>query len=69
MCAAAGGVQPVEWDNNATPYTIGGNLSWANYTVSADALILQAGAVQLLGRVGAPERVQPRPISTTTTCS
>ena len=44
--------QPIEWDGNATPYTIGGNLSWANYTVSADALIEQAGAVQLLGRVG-----------------
>ena len=42
-------MQPIEWDNNANPYTIGGNLSWANYTVSADALIQQAGAVQLLG--------------------
>jgi len=44
--------KPIEWDGNANPYTIGGNLSWANYTVSADALIEQAGAVQLLGRVG-----------------
>ena len=44
--------QPIEWDGNASPYTIGGNLSWANYTVSADALIEQAGAVQLLGRTG-----------------
>jgi Ricin-type beta-trefoil lectin domain/Concanavalin A-like lectin/glucanases superfamily len=31
---------------------MGGNLSWTNYTVSADALIEQVGAVQLLGRVG-----------------
>jgi len=44
--------KPIEWDGNANPYTIGGNLSWANYTVSADALIEQTGAVQLLGRVG-----------------
>ena len=35
--------QPIEWDNNATPYTIGGNLSWANYTVSADALMSAGG--------------------------
>jgi Glycosyl hydrolase family 59/Ricin-type beta-trefoil lectin domain/Concanavalin A-like lectin/glucanases superfamily len=45
-------VQPIEWDANSNPYTIGGNLSWSNYTVSADALMEQAGAVQLLGRVG-----------------
>jgi Glycosyl hydrolase family 59/Ricin-type beta-trefoil lectin domain/Concanavalin A-like lectin/glucanases superfamily len=44
-------VQPIEWDGNSNPYTIGGNLSWSNYTVSADALMQQAGAVQLLGRV------------------
>ncbi len=45
-------VQPIEWDGNSNPYTIGGNLSWANYTVSADALIGQAGSVQLIGRAG-----------------
>jgi hypothetical protein len=45
-------VQPIEWDGNSNPYTIGGNLSWANYTVSADALMAQAGAVQLIGRAG-----------------
>jgi Glycosyl hydrolase family 59/Ricin-type beta-trefoil lectin domain len=52
-------VVPIEWDNNANPSTIGGNLSWSNYTVSADALMEQAGAVQLLGRVGTqdPENV------------
>lgn len=53
------GVQPIEWDNNATPYTIGGNLSWANYTVSADALISSAGAVQLLGRAGGQDAFSP----------
>jgi len=45
-------VVPIEWDDNANPSTFGGNLSWSNYTVSADALMEQAGAVQLLGRVG-----------------
>jgi hypothetical protein len=51
--------KPIEWDNNANPYTIGGNLSWANYTVSADADIQQAGAVQLLGRVGTQTGFSP----------
>ncbi len=45
-------VQPIEWDGNSNPYTIGGNLSWGNYTVSADVLLEQAGAVQLIGRAG-----------------
>ena len=45
-------VQPIEWDGNSNPYTIGGNLSWANYTVAADVLIQQPGAVQLIGRAG-----------------
>src|SRR6202020_675627 len=52
-------VEPIEWDNNAAPYTIGGNLSWSNYTVSADALMEQAGAGQLLGRVGTMQPVRP----------
>ena len=45
-------VTPIEWDSNANPFTIGGDPSWSNYTVSADALMEQAGAVQLIGRAG-----------------
>jgi hypothetical protein len=56
-------VEPVEWDNNANPYTIGGNLSWANYTVSTEALMEQAGAVQLMGRVGTEEGFSPADIN------
>ena len=44
--------QPIEWDGNSSPYTIGGGLGWGDYTVAADTLIQQAGAVQLMGRVG-----------------
>jgi Glycosyl hydrolase family 59/Ricin-type beta-trefoil lectin domain/Glycosyl hydrolase family 59 central domain len=55
--------EPVEWDGNANPYTIGGNLSWANYTVSADAMMEQAGAVQLLGRVGTMAAFAPADIN------
>jgi hypothetical protein len=56
-------IQPIEWDGNSNPYTVGGNLSWANYTVSADALIAQAGAVQLLGRVGTQHSFGPAGIN------
>jgi hypothetical protein len=56
-------VQPIEWDGNSSPYTIGGNLSWANYTVSADALIAQAGAVQLVGRAGSQHSFGPAGIN------
>ena len=45
-------VKPIEWDSNANPFTMGGNPGWSNYTVSADALMEQAGAVQLIGRAG-----------------
>jgi Glycosyl hydrolase family 59/Ricin-type beta-trefoil lectin domain/Glycosyl hydrolase family 59 central domain len=56
-------VQPIEWDGNSNPYTIGGNLSWANYTVSADALMEQAGAVQLIGRAGTQHSFGPAGIN------
>jgi hypothetical protein len=57
------GVKPIEWAGNANPYTIGGNLSWSNYTVAADVLIQQAGAVQLLGRVGTQKGFAPADIN------
>ena len=56
-------VQPIEWNTNSNPYTIGGNLSWADYTVSADALMEQPGAVQLLGRVGTQQPFSPASIN------
>jgi hypothetical protein len=56
-------VQPIEWDGNSNPYTIGGNLSWSNYTVAADALIAQAGSVQLIGRAGTQHAFGPAGIN------
>ncbi len=45
-------VTPITWDTVANPYTLLGDLSWTNYTVAADALLEQAGSVQLMARVG-----------------
>ncbi|MEW1860309.1 ricin-type beta-trefoil lectin domain protein [Streptomyces sp. NPDC088194] len=44
--------KPIEWDGDSAPYTFGGGPGWADYTVAADTLIRQPGAVQLLARVG-----------------
>ena len=54
-------VKPIEWTGNASPFTIGGSPGWSNYTVSADALIEQAGAVQLIGRAGSSVGYIPSP--------
>ncbi|HEY7176834.1 MAG TPA: galactosylceramidase, partial [Micromonosporaceae bacterium] len=45
-------VTPIEWDSNANPYTLLGDLGWRDYAVTVDALFEQAGAVQVMGRVG-----------------
>ena len=36
----------------SNPYTLMGDVNWTDYRVSADILLEQSGAVQLLGRVG-----------------
>ena len=51
-----------------TPTRSAATPAWANYTVAADALIQQAGAVQLLGRAGTQTGFSP-PRSTPTTSS
>ncbi|MFC1411611.1 ricin-type beta-trefoil lectin domain protein [Streptacidiphilus sp. N1-12] len=56
-------VQPIEWDGNSNPYTIGGGLNWTNYTVAADTLIQQPGSVQLMGRVGTQHSFGPAGIN------
>lgn len=44
---------PIRWTEESyyAPYTFMGDDSWSNYTVSADAMLEQPGAVELLGRV------------------
>jgi hypothetical protein len=44
---------PIRWTGESydAPYTIMGDGSWSNYTVTADAMLEQSGSVELLGRV------------------
>ncbi|MFF0473531.1 ricin-type beta-trefoil lectin domain protein [Streptomyces sp. NPDC004284] len=46
-------VSPIRWtdESNNMPYSIVGDSSWVNYTVSADTLFEQAGSTEVLGRV------------------
>ncbi|MDH6575979.1 RICIN domain-containing protein [Kitasatospora sp. MAP5-34] len=49
---------PIRWTDESAdqPYALMGDLSWSDYTVSADVLLEHAGTAELLGRVGAQGR-------------
>jgi len=55
--------RPIEWTSDSNPYTIGGDPNWTNYTVSADTMLEQAGAVQLMGRAGTQHSFGPAGIN------
>lgn len=50
---------PINWARPSAPYTLLGDVSWRNYTVSTDVLLEKAGSAQLIGRAGAQERFTP----------
>jgi hypothetical protein len=50
--------QPINWQDDSDAFTLLGDPSWTNYTVSADFDIRQAGTVTLLGRAGTQQRPQ-----------
>ena len=58
-------VQPYFWwvtpalRKASNPYTLMGDVNWTDYRVSADILLEQSGAVQLLGRVGDQSPADP----------
>ncbi len=54
---------PINWDNTSDPYTLLGDLSWTDYTVSCDVLLEQAGYVEILGRVGTQQGFSPAHIN------
>ncbi len=52
-------VSPIQWTDEKSnqPYTVMGELSWSDYTVSADVLLEQGGsAAELLGRIGTQDK-------------
>ncbi|HEX4832588.1 MAG TPA: ricin-type beta-trefoil lectin domain protein [Trebonia sp.] len=51
-------VKPIEWQGDSDAYALLGDLDWANYTITADADLRQAGTAELWGRANAQSRPQ-----------
>ncbi|MHA6764021.1 ricin-type beta-trefoil lectin domain protein [Streptacidiphilus sp. PAMC 29251] len=51
-------VKPIEWQDDSDAYTLAGDPTWSNYTVSANALLSASGTTELLGRAGTQSRPQ-----------
>jgi hypothetical protein len=52
--------RPINWQDDSDAYTLIGDPSWTNYTVSVDVNMQQAGTVTLLGRANTQSRPQNR---------
>ncbi|MEV4133234.1 ricin-type beta-trefoil lectin domain protein [Dactylosporangium sp. NPDC049742] len=50
--------RPINWQDDSDAFTLAGDPSWSNYTVSLDVNLQQAGTVTLLGRAGVQKRPQ-----------
>lgn len=53
-------VRPILWQGDSDAFTLLGDLSWTDYTVSVDVDLRQAGTVTLLGRANTQRRPQGR---------
>ncbi|MFJ3590862.1 ricin-type beta-trefoil lectin domain protein [Streptomyces sp. NPDC090231] len=51
-------VKPIEWQDDSDSYTLTGDPSWSNYTVSSDVFLRGAGTTELLGRANTQLRPQ-----------
>jgi hypothetical protein len=51
-------VKPIEWQNDSDAYALLGDTGWANYTISSDVDLRQAGTVELFGRANTQDRPQ-----------
>ncbi|MFJ6465548.1 ricin-type beta-trefoil lectin domain protein [Streptomyces sp. NPDC091387] len=51
-------VKPIEWQDDSDAYSLIGDTSWTNYTVSSDVLLSSAGTTELLGRANTQARPQ-----------
>jgi hypothetical protein len=52
--------QPINWQDDSDAFTLLGDPTWTNYTVSTDVDMQQAGTVTLLGRANTQTRPQNR---------
>jgi hypothetical protein len=50
--------KPIEWQDDSDAFTLLGDPSWTNYTVSVDAEFANPGTIELIGRAGTQKRPQ-----------
>ena len=50
--------KPIEWQDDSDVFTLLGDSSWTNYTVSVDAELAKPGVIELIGRAGTQKRPQ-----------
>jgi len=50
--------KPIEWQDDSDAFTLLGDPSWTNYTVSVDAELTKPGTLELIGRAGIQKRPQ-----------
>ncbi len=51
-------VKPIEWQDDSDAFTLLGDPTWSNYTVSVDAELSKPGTIELIGRAGTQKRPQ-----------
>jgi Glycosyl hydrolase family 59/Ricin-type beta-trefoil lectin domain/Galactocerebrosidase, C-terminal lectin domain len=51
-------VEPILWQGGSDAFAVAGDTAWANYTVSLDVNLRQAGTVKLIGRANTQTRPQ-----------
>ncbi|SEN77595.1 Glycosyl hydrolase family 59, partial [Actinacidiphila rubida] len=51
-------VKPIEWQDDSDAFSLVGDPTWTDYTVTADVDLQQAGTVELLGRANTQNRPQ-----------
>lgn len=51
-------VKPIEWQDDSDAFSLIGDPTWSNYTVTADVDLRQAGTAELIGRANTQARPQ-----------
>ncbi len=51
-------IKPIEWQDDSDAFTLVGDSSWSDYTVSVDAELAKPGTVELIGRAAIQKRPQ-----------
>ena len=51
-------MKPIEWQDDSDAFTLLGDASWTDYTLSVDAVLVKPGTLEVIGRAGTQKRPQ-----------